>query len=90
MPPGATLTLRKQFEAPTFSQPALNVDETLETTLHGPASGSYEWHVMPSDRPQISGGPAPDPGDEEWTMTCQRPGGSRLHRSRSRSRAARP
>ncbi len=61
VPPGATLTLTKQFEAPTFSQPALNVDETLETTLQGPASGNYEWHVMPSDRPQISGGPAPQP-----------------------------
>ena len=76
VPPGATLTLRKQFESPTFSQPALNVDETLETTLQGPASGSYEWHVMPSDRPEVSGGPPPDPGDEVWTMTCQRPGGS--------------
>ncbi len=76
VPPGATLTLRKQFESPTYDQPALNVDETLETTLRGPASGSYEWHVMPSDRPQVSGGPAPNPGDEQWTMTCQRQGGS--------------
>jgi hypothetical protein len=75
VPPGATLTLSKSFEAPTFNQPDLNVDETLETTLRGAADGTYEWHVMPSDRPQISGGPPPDPGDEEWTMTCQRAGG---------------
>jgi murein tripeptide amidase MpaA len=74
VPPGATLKLTKDFEAPTFNQPALNVDEHLETTIRGPANGTYEWHVMPSDRPQISGGPAPDPGDEQWTMTCQRAG----------------
>lgn len=74
-PPGATLKLRKEFEAPTFNQPALNVDEVLETTLMAPASGVYEWDVMPSDRPQIgTAGPDPDPGDEQWTMTCQRPG----------------
>jgi PKD repeat protein/murein tripeptide amidase MpaA len=74
-PPGATLKLHKEFVAPTFSQAALNVDEVLDTTMTAPASGNYEWDVMPSDRPQIgTAGPDPDPGDEEWTMTCQRPG----------------
>jgi Ca2+-binding RTX toxin-like protein len=73
-PPGATLKLIKDFEAPTFNQPALNVDEHLETTLKAPADGTYEWHVTPSDRPAVSGGPAPNPGDEVWRMTCQRPG----------------
>jgi PKD repeat protein len=74
VPPGATLKLTKDFEAPTFNQPLLNVDEHLETTLTGPADGSYEWHVTPSDRPVVTGGPAPNPGDEQWTMTCERPG----------------
>jgi PKD repeat protein len=75
-PPGSTLTLSKDFEAPTFNQPALNVDEHLETTMTAPSGGTYEWHVNPSDRPLVSGGPPPDPGDEVWTMTCRRPGGT--------------
>jgi hypothetical protein len=73
VPPGATLRLTKDFVAPTFDQPALNVSEHLETTLEGPADGTYEWHVNPSDRPSVSGGPTPNPGNEVWTMTCQRP-----------------
>jgi PKD repeat protein/murein tripeptide amidase MpaA len=75
-PPGATLKLIKDFEAPTFNQPALNVDEHLETTLRVSAAGTYEWHVNPSDRPAVIDAthPDPDPGDEQWTMTCQRPG----------------
>jgi carboxypeptidase T len=74
-PAGATLKLHKEFVAPTFNQPALNVPEVLDTTMTAPASGHYEWDVMPSDRPQIgTAGPDPDPGDEHWTMTCQRPG----------------
>jgi hypothetical protein len=74
VPPGATLKLSKDFVAPTYDQPALNVSEHLETTLKGPADGTYEWHVNPSDRPSVSGGPSPNPGNEVWAMTCQRPG----------------
>jgi Zinc carboxypeptidase/PKD domain len=72
VPPGATLKLTKDFVAPVFT--GADVNEHLETTLKGPADGTYEWHVTPSDRPAVSGGPDPNPGNEQWTMTCQRPG----------------
>jgi len=75
VPPGATLTLHKEFDAPRHpSNGGPPTHEVLDTTLKGPADGTYEWHVMPSDRPQIPASPLPA-GDEEWTMTCQRPGG---------------
>lgn len=74
VPPGATLKLHKEFDAPRHpNNGGAPTHEVLDTTLAGPAGGTYEWHVMPSDRPQIPASPLPA-GDEEWTMTCQQPG----------------
>jgi PKD repeat protein len=75
-PPGATLRLHKEFEStehPARGNPPPTHPEVLDSTITVPADGTYEWHVMPSDRPQIPASPAPA-GDEEWTMTCERPG----------------
>ncbi|MGZ5314380.1 MAG: calcium-binding protein [Solirubrobacterales bacterium] len=74
-PPGATLRLRKQFDAPAHpNQGGLTVAETLETALQVGAAGAYEWHVNPSSRPDLDPGPGQDPPAETWTMTCERPG----------------
>ncbi|MGH2957513.1 MAG: M14 family zinc carboxypeptidase [Solirubrobacterales bacterium] len=75
VPPGATLTLHKEFDAPRHPQNGgPPTHEVLHTTLEGGADGNYRWHVMPDDRPKIPDSPLPA-GDETWTMTCQRPGG---------------
>jgi murein tripeptide amidase MpaA len=78
-PPGATLGLSKQFDAPTCQPnpsgsecsqpPGLSLHEVLDTSLAVADSGSYEWHVNPSSRPLVFG--------EVWTMSCQVPGGPR-------------
>ncbi|MGZ5331450.1 MAG: M14 family zinc carboxypeptidase [Solirubrobacterales bacterium] len=74
-PPGATLRLRKQFDAPAHpNQGGLTVAETLDTALEVGAAGAYEWHVNPSSRPDLDPGPGQDPPAETWTMTCERPG----------------
>ena len=75
VPPGATLTLHKEFDSPSHPNAPGNpiTHEVLDSTLRGPADGTYEWHVEPSDRPQFPGSPLPA-GDEQWTMTCQQPG----------------
>ena len=81
VPPGATLTLRKEFEAPRHPQNGgPPTPEVLETTLKGRADGTYEWHVMPSDRPQIPDSPLPA-GDEQWTMSCRQSGQEAFTRS---------
>jgi PKD repeat protein len=72
-PPGATLRLRKEFDAPT-SQSGLTVHEVLNTTMAVPASGQYEWHVNPSSRPDVDPGAGRNPPAEVWTMTCRRAG----------------
>ncbi len=73
-PPGATLTLHKEFDAPRHpSNGGAPTHEVLHSTMNARADGTYEWHVMPSDRPQIPNSPLP-PGDEEWTMACKQPG----------------
>ncbi len=70
-PPGAILTLRKQFETPTCESAGCpqgngpSFTDTLVTRLTVPADGTYEWDVNPSARPQFPG--------ETYTMTC-RPG----------------
>lgn len=72
-PPGATLKLTKQFNAPT-SINGLTVPETLDTTLKVRASGTYNWQINPSSRPDVNPGPARVPPLETWTFTCQRAG----------------
>ena len=76
VPPGATLRLQKQFSTPSHPNAPGNptVAETLESTLAGPADGTYEWHVNPSSRPDLDEGPGQTPPAETWTMTCERPG----------------
>ncbi len=69
-PPGATLRLRKTFSTPT-SQPGLSVPEVLETTLEVGSGGAYEWHVNPSNRPDVREGRKRRPKPEAWTMTCE-------------------
>lgn len=72
-PPGATLHLRKSFTSPRHpnqvdaqGDPLPGTPEQLHTTLKVPASGQYEWHVAPSNRPL-------EP-PEAWQMTCVRAG----------------
>ena len=69
-PPGATLRLRKTFSTPT-SQAGLSVPEALESTLEVGAGGAYEWHVNPSNRPDVREGKKRKPKPEAWTMTCE-------------------
>jgi hypothetical protein len=74
-PPGATMRLRKEFDSPTHpSSGTPPLHDVLDTTLKVGASGSYEWHVNPSSRPDLDSGPGQNPPAETWTMTCERPG----------------
>ena len=72
-PPGATLTLRKDFETPTCESAACPlgngppIQDSLRTRLTVPARGNYTWHVTPSGRPMFP--------SERWTMSCQIAGG---------------
>ena len=72
-PPGATLTLRKDFATPTCENAACaqgngpSIQDSLRTRLNAPASGNYVWHVTPSGRPMFP--------NERWTMSCQVAGG---------------
>jgi hypothetical protein len=68
-PAGATLRLRKTFSTPTSQGAA--VPETLESTLEVGPSGAYEWHVNPSNRPDVREGKKRTPKPETWTMTCE-------------------
>lgn len=57
-PGGVTLRLKKTFKTETFPQPRAEgpdtpdlFDDSLESTMTVPDSGSFEWHVNPSTRP---------------------------------------
>jgi Ca2+-binding RTX toxin-like protein len=54
-PAGATLRLHKSFTTPT-SQPGLSIPESLDSTLDVGPGGGYEWHVNPSNRPDVRAG----------------------------------
>jgi murein tripeptide amidase MpaA len=69
-PAGATLRLHKSFSTPT-SQPGLSVPESLDTALEVGPQGTYEWHVNPSNRPDVRPGKGRMPVPETWTMTCE-------------------
>jgi hypothetical protein len=68
-PAGATLRLRKTFSTPTSQ--GTSVPESLETTLEIGADGAFEWHVNPSNRPDVREGKKRSPKPETWTMTCE-------------------
>lgn len=67
-PDTATLRLRKEFEVPLHPNQGAGASfaDELDSTLEVPASGAYEWDVMPSGRPFAQG--------ETWTMSCELPG----------------
>ena len=69
-PAGATLRLRKTFATPT-SQAGLSVPEALESEIEVGPDGTYEWHVNPSNRPDVREGRKRRPKPETWTMTCE-------------------
>ncbi|HWH31916.1 MAG TPA: M14 family zinc carboxypeptidase, partial [Egibacteraceae bacterium] len=51
-PDGAVLRLVKEFDTKT-SDPALTVDDRLESVLHVTGNRPFEWHVNPSTRPEV-------------------------------------
>lgn len=64
-PAGRTLRLSRQVLGKTWQGDALDPDvHTSSITV--PASGRYEWHVMPSRRPYETTG--------KWTLTCEKEG----------------
>jgi hypothetical protein len=65
-PAGALLRLTKSFTNRTSIGPPTN--ESFDTSMVVPASGSFVWHVNQSARPLVPG--------ERWTLTCELPEGS--------------
>ena len=65
-PAGAILRLTKSFTNRTSIGPPTN--ESFDTSMVVPASGTFAWHVNQSARPLVPG--------EVWTLTCERPEGS--------------
>lgn len=81
-PPGARLTISKEFEIPTCSgssslvqciSPTPSLPESLSSTMVVPASGEFSWRVNPSSRPLEAG--------ESWRLVCRAPGGDPVTRT---------
>ena len=64
-PAGRTLRISRAFVTTTWNKQPLDPD-THSSTLTVPASGSFEWHVMPARRPYEPAG--------SWALTCERDG----------------
>lgn len=52
--------------------PVRALADGLDTRLTVPASGRFEWHVTPSERPFLRG------SGERWTFSCETPDGTVL------------
>lgn len=74
---GRTVTVRSSPVDTGDGATTIPTEHLIETTMRVPASGTFEWHVLPSPRQSQTESSLID---ESWTVSCRNPAG-KAHQS---------